>query len=71
MTGTVNRIPEGKNFGFIRVEGEKKDYFFHKDDFSGDWTALVHDVHARDRVNVEFSGEKGQKGPRATNVNRF
>jgi cold shock CspA family protein len=44
MQGTVNRIPEGKMFGFIKVEGEKNDYFFHKDDFSGHWQDLVHDI---------------------------
>jgi len=71
MTGTVTRIPEGKNFGFIRVEGEKNDYFFHRDDYNGHWNDLVHDFNDRKKVQVEFDGERGQKGPRAVNVRRM
>lgn len=72
MQGTVNRIPEGKMFGFIKVEGEKNDYFFHKDDFSGHWQDLVHDItHSREKVVVNFTPEKGAKGPRATDVKRL
>jgi cold shock CspA family protein len=29
-TGTIKSKPEGKEFGFIKVEGQEKDVFFHK-----------------------------------------
>lgn len=70
MTGTVVRMPEGKNFGFIKVPGEKKDYFFHREDFSGHWSDLTHDFNANKKIEVTFDGEDGQKGPRAINVKR-
>lgn len=68
MIGTVNRIPEGKFFGFIKPEVGKKDYFFHREDFNGHWEDLVNDVNAHKKIEVEFEPEMGQKGPRATNV---
>jgi cold shock CspA family protein len=33
MKGTVKRIMYEKNFGFISIEGEEKDTFFHQVEF--------------------------------------
>ena len=69
MTGTVRNIVVAKAFGFISSEG--KEYFFHKDDFTGHWVDLVNDYQAsRDAVPVEFDVVKSPKGPRAANVRR-
>jgi len=63
--GIVVRIPDGKNFGFIRVNG--KDYFFHKEDFNGNWEALKTQL-SRDMIKVQFDIVDSIKGPRASNV---
>lgn len=64
MTGTIKRLTD-KGFGFIAVEGEEKDLFFHS-------SALV-DVEydqLREGDAVTFETEDSDKGPRATNVQR-
>ncbi len=64
MTGTIARLTD-KGFGFIAIEGEEKDLFFHS-------SALV-DV-SFDELNegetVSFETEDSDKGPRAVNVQR-
>jgi cold shock CspA family protein len=35
MEGTIKTIVSEKGFGFITVEGEEKDLFFHKNDRLG------------------------------------
>jgi cold shock protein len=64
MTGTIKRLTD-KGFGFIAVEGEEKDLFFHS-------SALV-DVEydeLREGDAVTFETEDSDKGPRATDVQR-
>jgi len=64
MTGTIARLTD-KGFGFIAIEGEQKDLFFHS-------SALV-DVsfdELREGDAVAFETEDSDKGPRAVNVKR-
>lgn len=70
MTGKVIRIPNGKAFGFIQCD--RKDYFFHRDDFHGDWQALTQDLlyGPSKGVEVTFDVAHSTKGPRAENVVR-
>ncbi len=64
MTGTIKRLTD-KGFGFIAVEGEEKDLFFHMSALSG---ATFEDLQEGDAVT--FETEDSDKGPRATNVQR-
>ncbi len=54
-----------KGFGFIGVEGQEKDVFFHK-------SALVGVSFDELQLNeaVSFETEDSEKGPRAVNVQR-
>lgn len=62
MTGSIKTLTE-KGFGFISVEGQEKEIFFHS-------SALV-DV-SYDQLTlgqtVSFEIEESDKGPRAVNV---
>jgi cold shock CspA family protein len=70
MNGTVKSIVSKKEFGFIEGE-DKKEYFFHRDDFSGFWEDLESDVNVRTfLVKITFTPEIGKEGPRAGNVSR-
>lgn len=69
LTGKIKSLPEGKNFGFI--EFDRKDYFFHRENFSGFWVDLIHDFRNGDTIPVEFDEVKSDKGPRAINVKRL
>jgi cold shock protein len=64
MTGTIKRLTD-KGFGFIAIEGEEKDLFFH--------TSALVDVSFEELAEgdvVSFETEDSDKGPRATNVQR-
>jgi CspA family cold shock protein len=63
MTGTIKKIIADKGFGFISVEGQEKDLFFHSKAVSGSFT----DLHEGDTVSFEVD-ESGPKGPAAINV---
>ena len=62
--GTIARLMD-KGYGFIQIEGEDKDLFFHS-------SALVDiafdDLKEGDKVT--FEKEEDEKGPRAVNVAR-
>lgn len=62
--GTVARIMD-KGFGFIKVEGEQKDLFFHSNELQN---VSFDDLKEGD--TVEFDVTEGQKGPQASNVSR-
>jgi cold shock CspA family protein len=70
MIGTIVRIKEDKKYGFIRSSENYKEYFFHKDDFQGDWNDLVlHYNRIGSLLKVEFEVVRNPiKGPRAQNV---
>lgn len=64
MTGTIKTLTQ-KGFGFITVEGQEKEIFFHS-------SALVGVTYDELKVgdSVSFETEDSDKGPRAVNVQR-
>ncbi len=62
MTGSIKTLTE-KGFGFITVEGQEKEIFFHS-------SALVDVSYDQLAVGntVSFDIEDSDKGPRAVNV---
>ena len=69
MRGMVKSITKNRAFGFIAAD--KKEYFFHRDDFSGHWEDLVSDFLSGAQIPVEFViVENNIKGPRAADVKR-
>jgi len=64
MTGTIARLTD-KGFGFIAVEGQEKDTFFHSSSLVG-----VSYDELRDGDAVTFDLEDSDRGPRAVNVKR-
>ena len=62
MKGTIKRILYEKNFGFLSVEDEEKDIFFHRSGVKEDFNDL------RDGEEVEFDIEDKDRGPQATNI---
>ena len=60
--GTIKRLTE-KGFGFIDTGGDK-DLFFHHSSVEG---ASFDDL--REGQRVTFTEGRGEKGPRAENVN--
>lgn len=62
MTGTVKTKTE-KGFGFITVEGQAKDLFFHSSSLVG----VTYD-ELREGDSVSFETEDSDRGPRAVNV---
>jgi CspA family cold shock protein len=62
MLGTIKRIIRDRGFGFIRT-ADGQEVFFHRSSLQGlNFDAL------KEGVSVELDVEKGDKGPRATNV---
>jgi len=64
MNGVIKRLTD-LNFGFIAVDGQKKDLFFHKNSLKG-----VSFDELREGDAVTFETEDGPKGPSAINVRR-
>lgn len=64
MNGVVKSLKE-KGFGFIAVEGEQKDLFFHMNSLVD-----VRFEELREGDKVTFEMENGPKGPSAINVQR-
>ncbi|MFA4845903.1 MAG: cold shock domain-containing protein [Patescibacteria group bacterium] len=62
MTGTVKTKTE-KGFGFITVEGQAKEIFFHSSSLVG-----VSYDELREGDTVSFETEESDRGPRAVNV---
>jgi len=65
MEGTIKNLNE-KGFGFITIEGEEKDLFFHKNELKG---VTFEDLKIGDKVS--FDKADSPKGPNATNVSRI
>lgn len=68
MQGTVKNIVVKRAFGFIKADG--KEYFFHRDDFTGHWDDLVEDWNNKEQIPVEFEVTPSPKGPRASKIRR-
>ncbi len=62
--GTIARIMD-KGYGFISVEGNDKDLFFHSNELQN---VAFDDLQEGDKV--EFEVTEGQKGPQAENVSK-
>ena len=65
MEGTIKTLTE-KGFGFITVDGEEKDLFFHKNELK---EVTYEELKVGDRVSFERTDSP--KGPNATNVTRI
>lgn len=65
LHGTVVRRVPARYFGFIRVEGQRDEYFYHADDLENcDFSGLL------DGDLVTFVIRDSKKGPRAGEVRR-
>lgn len=64
MTGTIKTLTD-RGFGFISVEGQEKDLFFHSKELVG---VLFDELKVGDTVTFEVVD--GEKGPAATGVSR-
>ncbi|MFH1537113.1 MAG: cold shock domain-containing protein [Patescibacteria group bacterium] len=64
MTGTIKTLTD-KGFGFITVEGQEKEIFFH----SNSLVDVSYDELSQGDT-VEFETEDSEKGPRAVNVKK-
>jgi CspA family cold shock protein len=64
MTGIIKKLNE-KGFGFITIEGEEKDLFFHSNSLVG---VKFDELHEGDTVSFEI--EDSPKGKNGVNVQR-
>ena len=65
MEGIIKNLVSDKGFGFITVEGEEKDLFFHKNEVKG---VTFEELSVGDKVSFEKADSP--KGPNAINVTR-
>jgi CspA family cold shock protein len=65
MEGTIKTLNE-KGFGFITVDGEEKDLFFHKNELKG---VSYEELKVGDKVSFEKADS--EKGPNAVNISRI
>ena len=66
MEGTIKSLPVGKEFGFIAVDGEEKDLFFHNSELK---EVTFEELKQGDRVS--FDKAESPKGINAVNVHRI
>ncbi len=64
QTGTIASVTD-KGFGFIKVEGQDKDLFFHSNELVG---VTFDELRAGDKVTFEVG--ESPKGPNAIKVSR-
>ncbi|MFH1855542.1 MAG: cold shock domain-containing protein [bacterium] len=64
QTGTIKRLTD-RGFGFIAIEGNDKDLFFHSNELKG---VTFEELKEGDKVQFEITGS--DKGDNATNVSR-
>ena len=62
MKGTIKRIIYDKGYGFITVEGEEKDIFFHRTAVQGEFETL------KEGDEVEFDLQETDRGTQAANL---
>jgi CspA family cold shock protein len=62
MEGTIKTLTD-KGFGFITVDGEEKDLFFHSNELKD-----VTFDQLQQGMRVSFDKADSQKGPNAVNV---
>lgn len=66
MEGTIDKLVEDKGFGFIKIEGEEKGLFFHKNELKD---VAFENLKVGDKVS--FDKADSPKGPNAVNVTRI
>ena len=66
MEGTIKNLVTDKNFGFISVEGEEKDLFFHANELKD---VTFAELKIGDRVSFEKADSP--KGPNAVGVTKI
>ena len=66
MEGIIKTIVSDKGFGFITVDGEEKDLFFHKNEVK---EPTYEELKVGDKVSFEKADSP--KGPNATDVTRI
>ena len=64
QTGTIKRLTD-RGFGFISIEGQEKDLFFHSNELEG---VTFEELKEGDKVQFEVTNSP--KGDNATNVSR-
>jgi len=65
MEGTIKKLTD-KGFGFISIEGDEKDLFFHGNELQN---VKFEELQEGDKVSFEKTDSP--KGPNATNINRI
>jgi len=65
MEGIIKNLTD-KGFGFITVDGEEKELFFHKNELKD---VSYEELKVGDKVSFEKTDSP--KGPNATNVTRI
>jgi len=65
MNGVIKKLTD-KGFGFITVEGQEKDLFFHSNSLVD---VQFNELNEGDQVTFDLD-ESGPKGPAAVNVKR-
>ena len=64
--GTIVKLFRDKGFGFIKIEGENKELFFHANDIEN------HEFdNLKEGEALEFEVIEGRKGPQASNIRRI
>lgn len=63
MNGVIKKLISDKGFGFISVEGQEKDLFFHSNSLVG-----VQFADLKEGDKVTFDVEDSPKGKNAVNV---
>ena len=64
MEGKITRLTD-RGFGFISIEGEDKELFFHSEELVD-----VEFDDLKEGETVSFEKAEGEKGPKATQVKR-
>jgi len=65
MEGVIKTLVSDKGFGFITVDDEEKDLFFHRNELKD---VSYEELKVGDRVS--FDKADSEKGPNAINVTR-
>lgn len=65
MTGKIKKLVADKPFGFIAVEGQSNDVFFHQDKVVG---VSFGDLREGDTVSFQTEESVGKDGQKRTNA---
>jgi CspA family cold shock protein len=65
MEGTIKTLTD-RGFGFIKVEGEEKDLFFHRNELKG---VTFEELKEGDKVSFEKADSP--KGQNAVNISKI